>query len=1103
MTGLDSDLRQYGLKHPDFAAILGDSAQAINAVARSSANEATISAAFDTQLAMALQRIGVEYAPTKEQGLSVGAQRLRGRIDSRVGDLIIEFKQPASFGTERLQEAATRQVTAYAESLFESEGRSVAAYVTDGVTARRLLTNSRGTSIGPLRPLDGEFLLEYAQGVVSTTLRALSGANLVKHFTGPNASTKTLARVLYNEIAGDAAVGRTQMLFQEWQLLFKLAHDDTSRQKSIQDRKVALEDAVGVPLGESNFLSHYRALFALQTAYSIVLKCIGMGVLQGVTQFRPSSDLSSISLSDRTTTQRFLVAMEDGSEVRDRGVENLLEGDFFSWYAQPDQFTTAIHQAIQPVLRDIAEFEALPAFQGDHVAARDLFKDFYMHMIPEKVRHSLGEYYTPSWLADDTINQAIDQLAAPVSGGWRMLDPTCGSGTFITMGMQKILDETHGQPDSDRLDAVLRRIVGIDLNPLAVLTARMNYFINISPLLGDRPNFHIPVYLGDASVVPESTAIEGVDCLSYAIRTLQSPLQVTIPRSALRNVARFTTEMANVEFYTKARDRSRIQNTLLGLVATPEQTPAVSRELGRLANQLVELEEREWNGIWPRIIADFLTTGAIGKFNIIVGNPPWIDWKNLPENYRRSLVNLCIERDIFSGDGVTGGINLNVCALIALTAAENWLEYGGALAMLMPDTLLFQQSYEGFRRLKTGPSGERLYLSRLTDWNKAGHPFKPVQQKFFTYTFLREQPDNWPGVPVREVHKTRGIPLPDSSTSLRFAELPDDLFSEERSWAEPIHAGKSYFSRGGSAPEVQAFAAIAGHSPYRGREGIEFYPQELLLFEYVGPGSSLTTAKFRNYQSPKSKHRVPAMVRELETRIMRPLIKGPMISRFGIETPRFYVPFYYSPEFSAGRSPLPLDTLMNDYPNLARLLVAHREVFESQTQYNQRIIGETHSTDFYAVARVGEYSHAPNYVCFRDNTKWGASVLSNVSNPWGGESKPVFQNHAVSISERPDGRFISFDEAHYICAVLNSTIVSNFVVRSSEQRSFKIRVPVSIPVFDPANVNHSSLSFDSKSAHQSDLGELRDIQRRIDHSVDRLFGVDIESGRLETELIPG
>lgn len=1085
--GLSSDLRQYGLRHPDFAALLSAAASEINAISKGGANEATISATFDTQLAVSLGEIGVNYRPSKEEGLSLGAQRLRGRIDSRVGDVIIEFKQSSTFRTDGQRVKATKQVATYAQSVSATEGRPVTAYVTDGMLVKRISVDDGSISTGAIRSLDGAFLLEYARAVVGSKLSALSGANLVKRFTGPNAPTKQLAAELFHALDAEIAVGRTQMLFKEWQLLFKLAHDDTSQQKAIEDRRIALEQAVGVNLDDSSFLPHYRALFALQTAYSIVLKSIGMGVLQGVTQFRPSSDLATLATADRRTTQRFMQSMEDGNEVRERGVENLLEGDFFSWYAQPDQYTDSIHRAVQPLLAEIVDFEAIPAFHGDAVAAHDLFKDFYMHMIPEKVRHSLGEYYTPSWLADDTINQAICALGPADRANWRFLDPTCGSGTFLTMAMEKVFSETQNESDKARLEAVLERVVGVDLNPLAVLTARMNYFINISPLLSDKPNFHIPVYLGDASVSPTSVSIDGVDCLQYEVKTLQNPLRVTMPRSALRDVQKFTLTMSNIEMLTKAMQSQHIHDALLELVAKEDQTASVSDELTSLATQLVELEQREWNGIWPRIIADFLTTAAIGRFHIVAGNPPWIDWKNLPANYRRSLVDLCVERDMFSGDGVTGGINLNVCALIALTSAENWLSDGGVLAMLMPDTLLVQQSYEGFRRLKTGPSGNHLYLTALTDWQKAGHPFKPVQQKFLTYVFTREKSCDWPGVPVRELHKERGHSLPDPTSSMQFDQLDPGLFRVDHGWAEAVHAGKTYFTRGGSAREVRVFANIAGLSPYNGREGIEFYPQELMLFEYVGPGSTPATGVFRNYQNPKSKHRVPAMTKELELDLMRPLIKGPMISQFHIDEPQYFVPFYYTPEYASGRSPLPLGRLLTTHPRVAGLLVQNRHIFEGQTQYNKRIIGKAHATEFYAIARVGAYSHAPHYVCFRDNTRWGASVVSAVETPWGEDRQPVFQNHAVTICEREDGSFISLEEAHFICAILNSTSVTNFVLRSSEQRSFKIRVPVRIPKFDASDPLHCALADASERAHSATEDARGQIQAEIDEFFEVLF----------------
>jgi len=979
-------------------------------------------------------------------------------------------------------------VLSYAQSIFDTTGRTVVAYATDGLRVRSMTVSASGPTVGALKPLDGEFLHAYARTVVGTSLRALSAENLVERFSGPGSATRRLATALYEALSPEASVGRTQMLFSEWQLLFKLAHDDSSKQKALEDRRRALQDAVGVRLDSQSFMPQYRALFALQTAYSIVLKCIGMNVLQGATKFGMSVDLVAIAEADRPTVQRFLASVEDGSDLRERGVENLLEGDFFSWYAQADQFTDPIYSAVQPVLREIAEFEGLPAFHGDRVAAQDLFKDLYMHMIPEKVRHSLGEYYTPSWLADDTIGEAL--AAANLDGRprWRLLDPTCGSGTFLTMAMQRVFQEDADRPPAAQLSEVLDRVVGIDLNPLAVLTARMNYFINISPLLETESRFHIPVYLGDASVTPAVASLDGVDCLTCSIRTLKGPLEVTLPRSVLNDVSRFTTAMADIEVYTKARNPGAIRHAVEKLIDAEERTDQVRSQIDTLADTLVALEDSQWNGIWPRIIADFLTTAALGEFDVIAGNPPWIDWKNLPENYRRKLVDLCVERGIFSGDGVTGGINLNVCALITLTAADNWLKPGGALAFLMPDSLLVQQSYEGFRNLKLEGRGERLYLARLTDWRRAGHPFKPVQQRFCTYVFTASEPASWPGVPVREMVKARHLPLPPIAADLAFRELDEALFAQHLSWAEPVHPGRTYFTRGADASEVRAFSRLAGDSPYRGREGIEFYPQELMLYEYVSPGSSPETAVFRNFQSSTSKHRVPPMTRELETSMMRPLIKGPMVDRFGIETPRYYVPFYYAPDVAGGRAPVPLDELLEASPRLARLLLLNRGLFESQTDYNQRIIGAKHATEFYAVARVGAYSHAPVYVCYRDNTKWGASVVGSLDTPWGGRVPPVFQNHAVTICERPDSSFISEAEAHYICAILNSGLVTRFIEQSSENRSYKIRVPVSIPLFDPGDETHARLSALSVAAHAAATDGVQALQGEIDALVLGVFG---------------
>ena len=82
------------------------------------------------------------------------------------------------------------------------------------------------------------------------------------------------------------------------------------------------------------------------------------------------------------------------------------------------------------------------------------------------------------------------------------------------------------------------------------------------------------------------------------------------------------------------------------------------------------------------------------------------------------IKGLCISRKLFSGDALTGGINLNICALISNVAAQNWLSINGALAFLMPESLVFQQSYEGFRNFHLD-NDERLYFQKIYELGKS------------------------------------------------------------------------------------------------------------------------------------------------------------------------------------------------------------------------------------------------------------------------------------------------------------------------------------------------------------------------------------------------
>ena len=121
----------------------------------------------------------------------------------------------------------------------------------------------------------------------------------------------------------------------------------------------------------------------------------------------------------------------------------------------------------------------------------------------------------------------------------------------------------------------------------------------------------------------------------------------------------------------------------------------------------------------------------------------------------------------------------------------------------------------------------------------------------------------------------------------------------------------------------------------------------------------------------------------------------------------------------------------------------------------------------------------------RDNTAWAAAVVTEVDTEWGGKKRPVFQNHAISICEDSEGNYITLNEAHYICGILNTPIVVKYMMTSSDSRSFPIRPRIRIPKFDDTNIAHQRIAELSKIAHKNYRDTL--IVKRICMEIDTLY----------------
>lgn len=206
------------------------------------------------------------------------------------------------------------------------------------------------------------------------------------------------------------------------------------------------------------------------------------------------------------TIKARIAVLESGQLFADSGVSNMLNGDFFSWYGD-DLHWPDFDVAIQQLVNTLAGV-SFDATRKSFDSIRDLFKGMYQSFVPSPLRHALGEYYTPDWLAA----HALDQIA------WlpehALLDPTCGSGTFLLEALRRPLSQDGRGTGSAA--SLLSGIHGLDLNPLAIIVARASLVVFLSSRLDPVSPVRLPVFLadainpsGEAAAIPPSSHICG------------------------------------------------------------------------------------------------------------------------------------------------------------------------------------------------------------------------------------------------------------------------------------------------------------------------------------------------------------------------------------------------------------------------------------------------------------------------------------------------------------------------------------------------------------------------------------------------------------------
>ncbi len=408
--------------------------------------------------------------------------------------------------------------------------------------------------------------------------------------------------------------------------------------------------------------------------------------------------------------------LQGGELFRATGLRGVLESDFFAW---------PIEVGGNPLLRTLARRVA--RFNWSE-APPDTAAALYETVIPPEERRQLGEYYTPRWLARVMVRELVDD---PLKQ--RVLDPACGSGAFVTEAVSHFIaaaGETDWEP-KETLNRLREAVAGIDVHPVAVHLARASWTLAARPTInaagaaGWDDALSIPVYLGDALQLRFRTG----DLFAEKEITIQTGdnenTELVFPVSLVERAEDFDALMGDVAAYTEGGG-----DPLLALDDNGIHDRTERKVMEETIKTMQRLHDEGRNHIWAYYTRNMVRPVALSRarVDVVIGNPPWINYNQTADILRDELQNLSRNRyGIWAGGRYA--THQDVAGLFFSRSVDLYLKDGGVIGFVLPHSALQAGQYSKWRsgRWRSGRRGPSIHV----DFFKAAWDLEGLEPNTF------------------------------------------------------------------------------------------------------------------------------------------------------------------------------------------------------------------------------------------------------------------------------------------------------------------------------------------------------------------------------------
>lgn len=915
-----------------------------------------------------------------EQDLDVDLETPAGhgrRIDVEVGCTVIEVKR--SLAAPAAIAAARQQLAGYVTTRSSEMGQRYVGILTDGrlwmayheVDGELREATQISTASGDA---GAEELLRWLEGVLATRRAIVPTPIEIAERLGAMSSSHALD---YSTLAAIYTVGKdlpTVRLKRE--LWVKL-----------------LRGALGTQFTDSDelFLEHTLLVNSAEIIAHLVL---GLR----------AEDLAPATL---LSGDQFAVA----------GLHGVVDRDFFDWVLE----VPGGEGYVASLARRLSRFDW-------SAVEHDVLKVLYESVISAQTRKALGEYYTPDWLANRIVSQTVTD---PLNQ--RVLDPSCGSGTFLFYAVRRFLAaaDASGVSLADAMAQVSSQVIGIDLHPVAVALARVTYLLALGRdrlNARERGSLSVPVYLGDSLGWDQREDLLTVDYLVIPTDTGDQLLsgELRFADHLLANSASFddlVQALVDESGRAAGKKTNRLsEGTTRRLALDAADLPALNANFARLK----ELHEAGRNHIWSYYIRNAARPAWLGRdenrVDVLVGNPPWLSYRYMTTAMQQRFKSLATERGFWHNE--TTATHQDLAGLFIARAVERYLKTGGSFAFVVPNSVVDREYWSGFRRGQF--DGAHVAFSPSWDLRRIRpHLFPRSSAVVFGTRTATAQPMPttalvWTGrAPHRHAHV-------ETATQLR------------------QHLGE--LSVGSEDDERSPYAA-------RFSNGANLYPRLLFRVEdapSTGLGVPAGRVNVRSKRSATEKapwKDAPELTGIVESEFVWPTLLGEQIVPFRVlPAERFVLPLTNTGQLFDGEDPK-----IDAYPGLAAWTRAAEERWNAHRQSPTALTDEINRmkklTQQLPISRTRvAYAKAGMHVA--------AAVVT--------DRRQLIENKLYWTA------VTSEDEGHYLVGVLNAPrlteLVRPLMSYGKDERDIDKAVwKLPIPTYDPDDPIHAEIA---QLAHQ-------------------------------------